>query len=356
MEGLKARGVKLDRDDVVAMNAAPELPYYSRWLGKQKGAPASSSAAEHCSAFVATGSYTSDGRPVIAHNNWTSYGTGTRWNIVFDIVPAAGYHILMDGMPGLIHSADDFGINSAGILITETPISRFQGFDPNGVAEFARARHAMQYASSIDEFAGLMKDGNNGGYANDWLVADRKTGEVASLELGLQNVNLQRTRDGYFAGSNYPIDPKLNREEAPEFDVHDMSQSPNARRVRWQQLIEGSKGKIDVAAAERFLADHYDTFEKKDEPNERSLDGHIELSPRGTPPWQPPFGVCGAVQNKVAAAAMAERMTFAAALGHACGRDFKAAGHIKRHPEFAWQKATLRDMPARPWTTFSASK
>ncbi len=35
-----------------------------------RGRPA---AAEHCSAFVATGSYTKDGRPVIGHNNWTSY-------------------------------------------------------------------------------------------------------------------------------------------------------------------------------------------------------------------------------------------------------------------------------------------
>jgi hypothetical protein len=38
----------------------------------------------------------------------------------------------MDGMPGLIHSGDDFGINGAGIMITETTISGFSGFDPNG--------------------------------------------------------------------------------------------------------------------------------------------------------------------------------------------------------------------------------
>ena len=110
----------------------------------------------------------------------------------------------MDGMPGLIHSGDDFGINSAGIMITETTISRFNGFDPNGVPEFVRARKAMQYSSSIDDFARIMKDGNNGGYANNWLVADRKTNEIASLELGLKNVTLQRTQDGFFVGSNFP--------------------------------------------------------------------------------------------------------------------------------------------------------
>ena len=56
-----------------------------------------------------------------------------------------------------------------------------------------------------------MKDGNNGGYANNWLVADRKTNEIASLELGLKNVTLQRTKDGYFVGSNFPIDPEAGQ-------------------------------------------------------------------------------------------------------------------------------------------------
>src|SRR6185369_9956482 len=103
-------------------------------------------AGDHCSAFVATGSYTKDGRVVIGHNNWTSYSSGERWNIMFDIVPAKGNRMLMDGAAGLIHSADDFGVNSAGIIITETTISNFSGFDPNAVPEFVRARKAMQYA------------------------------------------------------------------------------------------------------------------------------------------------------------------------------------------------------------------
>lgn len=42
-----------------------------------------------------------------------------------------------------------------------------------------------------------MSEGNNGGYANSWLVGDRKTGEIARLELGLKNKPLERTKDGY---------------------------------------------------------------------------------------------------------------------------------------------------------------
>lgn len=292
---------------------------------------------------------------MIAHNNWTSYLEGARWTVIFDIAPAQGNHIIMDGLPGFIHSGDDFGINSAGIMITETTITHFSGYDTHGIPEFVRARKAMQYASSIDDFARIMKEGNNGGYANTWLVGDRKNNEIASLELGLKNVTLLRKHDGYFVGSNFPSNPKLIREET-NFNVHDLSQSANARHVRWEKLMAEHKGKIDVAAAERFLADHYDTYDKKIEPDERTLCGHVDLSPRGSPPWQPPYGIAGAVQNKITDATMAAQMSLVAAAGHACGLDFKAAAHLAKHPEFDWQKPLLRDMDAYPWTTFSAAR
>jgi hypothetical protein len=352
VEGLKAKGVALDLWDMVAMNAWLELdPYYTKWVDSSAKRPTG----DHCSAFVATGRYTRDGKPVLAHNNWTDYATGSRWNMIFDIAPEHGNRFIMDGMPGLIHSGDDFGINSAGIMITETTISQFHGFDPNGVPEFVRARKAMQYSASIDDFARIMKDGNNGGYANDWLVADRTTGEVASLELGLKHVNLWRTKDGYFAGSNYPIDPGLAKDET-DFDLKDASLSPNARHIRWDDLMKENRGRIDVAAGKRFLADHFDTFDKKVQPSERTLCGHIDLSPRGMGDWQKPYGAAGAVQNKIASAAMAEQMTMAASMGHSCGISFKAAKHLKDHPEFAWEKDVLRDLDSHGWANFKSAK
>src|SRR5216684_2069621 len=355
-EGAAAHGVKVDLWDVVAMNASMEWSYYVHEYDKQHGikSPASVTAPDHCSAFVAAGSYTKDGRIVIAHNNWTQYLDGERWTIIFDIVPSSGNHFIMDGYPGLIHSGDDFGINAAGMMITETTIGHFFGWDSNGIPEFVRGRKALQYAGSIDDFARIMKEGNNGGYANNWLVADRKTNEVADLELGLKNVNLRRTKDGYFIGSNFPVDEKLASGET-NFNVKDLSQSANARRIRWEQLMRENKGKIDVAAAERFLADHYDTYSNKEDPNERTLCGHIDLSPRGSAGWQPPYGIAGAVQNKVTDSTMAEHLSLAASAGHACGIDFKAAEHLRKHPEFAWQKDLLRDMNSHPWATFSAA-
>ncbi|HUA19429.1 MAG TPA: C45 family peptidase [Bryobacteraceae bacterium] len=357
-EGLKARGVALDLWDVVALNAWLELsPYYSSWYDKQHQVAAwKRPVPEHCSAFVATGSYTKDGKIVIAHNNWTEYKEGSRWNVIFDIVPSAGYRVLMDGMPGLIHSGDDFGINSAGIAITETTIGYFQGFDPNGIPEFVRARKAMQYSASIDDFARIMEDGNNGGYANAWLVADTRNNEAGDLELGLKHVTLKRTKDGYFVGSNFPENPELIRDEASDYPAHDNSISSNARHVRWEELMRENKGVIDVAAAQRFLSDHYDTFDKKTEPDERTLCGHIDLSPRGSMPWQPAYGPAGTVQNKAADAAMIAHMSFTAAMGHADGIDFHAGEEIKDHPEFSWEKTVLRDLDSHPWTTFQTAQ
>jgi hypothetical protein len=356
-DGATAHGVNVDIWDVVALNAAMEWSYYVAEFDKAHKIASlpTVTAPDHCSAFVAVGSYTKDGRVVIAHNNWTSYLDGARWTMVFDVVPAKGYHFIMDGLPALIHSGDDFGVNSAGIVITETTISGFHGFDTAGIPEFVRARKAMQYSSSIDDVARIFRDGNNGGYANDWLIADTHKGEIASLELGLKNVTLERKTDGYFVGSNFPIAPKLAAEET-DFATTDMSNSPNARHRRWEQLMAENKGKIDVNLAEKFLADHVDSFTGKTEPSERTLCGHVELSSRGMGSWQIPYGNAGAVQNKATDTQLVAQMEFVAAAGHACGMDFLAAKHLQQHPEQSWEKSELRDMKAYPWTTISAQK
>ncbi len=358
-DGLKAHGVALDVDDVTALNAFEEVPdYYVPWLNKKEKAQNAPPLTPpgNCSAFIATGSMTKDGKVVIAHNNWTSYLAGSRWVIMFDIVPAQGNRILMDGFPGVITSDDDFGINSAGIMIAETTITQFEGWDPNGKPEFVRSRKALQYANSIDDYVRIIKEGNNGGYANDWLIGDRNTGEIAYLELGLKNTPLWRTKDGYFISSNFARDPKVLAEETT-FDSNDMSSSPNARRTRWEQLMKESKGKIDVAAAEKFLADHFDAYDKKQQPNERTLCGHVDTVAKGIPEWQwNPYYPGGAVQGKATDSAMAAKMSLRARAGHPCGQDFLANDFLEHHPEYDWQKSVLRDMKAGQWTTFAAGQ
>jgi hypothetical protein len=361
-DGVKAHGVDLDVYDIVALNAFEEVPdYYVPWLNKRATNKSTKSpklaAPGNCSAFIATGAYTKDHQIVIAHNNWTSYLAGERWVVIFDIAPQSGNRILMDGFPGVITSDDDFGVNSAGIMITETTITQFEGWDPNGKPEFVRSRKALQYAASIDDYVRIIKEGNNGGYANDWLIGDRKSGEIAYLELGLKNTPLWRTKDGYFVSSNFARDPKLIREETSGFDPSDASSSMNARHIRADEMVQHAKGTIDVEMAEHFLSDHFDSFEKKEQPDERGLCGHADASPRGVKEWGwEAYTPGGAVQGKATDSKMAANMSFMARAGHPCGADFAAKDFLEQHPEYSWQKPLLRDMKAGPWTKFEAGQ
>ena len=353
-DGLQAQKVKIDVEDLVALNAFQELPdYYVPWLNDRThatNAPRIQSSG-HCSAFVATGSWTKDHQIVMAHSNWTSYMTGIHWRIIFDIVPQSGYRMLMDGYPGVIASDDDFGINSAGLMITETTISNFHGWNTLGKAEFMRARKAMQYAGTIDQFTKIMLDGNNGGYANDWLLGDRKTGEIARFELGLRHSKIWRTADGYYSGANFPSDPALIKDET-NFNPDDPSSSPNARQIRWDQLLGANKGKIDASLAEIFLADHYDSYSKVEGADRRTLCGHNDASSDGEVPHEP----FGSVSGQVMDVNMAKTMDFAARIGHPCGISFDAAKFLADHQDYSWQSSALHEMEAGPWTEFRVSE
>lgn len=360
LEGLRAHGVtSMTLDDVVALNAMEELAdYYVPWYNEQHkvASVASLKAPGNCSGFVATGSYTKNHDIVIAHNNWTNYASGERWRIIFDIVPQHGYRILMDGYPGVIASDDDFGINSDGLMITETTISQFNGWDPNGIAEFERARKALQYAGSIDDYVRIMNDGNNGGYANDWLLGDRKTGEIARFEEGLKHTRVWRTRDGYFVGANFPSDPQVTKDETT-FKVRDAANTANSRHVRWNELMAQYKGKIDTQVAERFESDHFDAYTKKQGPDSRTLCGHADTDPAGIAIWGwGPYYPGGAVQGKVTDSEMAAKMELIAHLGHPGGESFYAKPFLKVHPEYDWYAPILRDMIAYPWTEFTSGE
>ncbi|HEX3449547.1 MAG TPA: C45 family peptidase [Isosphaeraceae bacterium] len=350
--GVVAKGVEADRWDLVALNANQELPYYYvPWLDKKEGKAPATHAPGNCSAFVASGSFTSDGKIVMGHNAWTNYVVGTRWNIIFDIKPTEGERILMDGLPGVIASDDDFGVNSAGIMVTETTITQFEGWDPAGKPEFLRARKALQYSRSIDDFVHIMLEGNNGGYANDWLIGDNKSGEIALFELGLKNHSVRRTRDGCFFGANFPDTEKLTREET-KFDTTKKDSSPNARKARWEGLIAEHKGKIGLDLAKAFETDDFDVITQQHGTNERTLCGRVEISPRGVPEWDwGPYYPGGTVQSKVIDGTLAGKMAFWGQIGHQ-GSDFIADQFLKEHSEYDWARGLIKDLKCQPWSRF----
>jgi Phospholipase B len=358
MEGMKDKGKHYDVTDLVVLNANIELSQYYVPMLEEKAHPgttaANNKAPGNCSGFVATGSYTADGKIAIGHNNWTDYMDGERWNIIADIVPQTGNHIIMDCLPGLIHSGDDFVVSSSGILITETTITGFKGFDVKGVPEFVRARKAAQYANSIDDFVVIMTSGNNGGYANDWLVGDTKTNEIARLELGLKDHRVWRTTDGIYVGSNFPLDEKLIKDETT-FDPNDSTTSPNSRRRRWEALTTEYKGKIDAETGKTIEGDSYNELTKAREASRCVIAGRVDTDPKGCPEWSwPPYFPGGTVQAKLTTSDLARDMKFWAHMGNPNGDDFLAAPFFVAHPEYQWESKYLHDMKAYPWTLFEA--
>jgi hypothetical protein len=356
VEGLQAQNKHYDSLDITALNAVEELAFYYVPLLMDRIKPGSGNnkAPGNCSAFIATGSYTKDGRIVIGHNAWTEYMMGQHWNVIADIAPEKGNHILMDCMPGFIHSGDDFLITNNGLLITETTITQFKGFDSTAVPEFVRARKAAQYSNTIDDVVRIFTTGNNGGYANDWLIGDTKTNEVAKLELGLKHYRVWRSKDTAMIGANFPSDEQLIKDETT-FNVNDPTTSPNGRKLRMEQLVQDLKGKLDLSTGQALEADHFDASLGKRASNKCVVCGHIDEDARGCSEWDlAPYYPMGAVQGKVTTAALAEKMQFWAHMGHPCGQDFIGETFYKAHPEYGWQSKYLKNMRAYPWTLFTA--
>jgi hypothetical protein len=351
VEGLASANVTTSREEMVAFNAYIEIAGYW-WPAKKKtlGSESPIRSKESCSSFIATGSMTADGEIVLGHNTMTGYDDGFV-NVIIDIVPSTGHRILMQTCPGWIHSGSDFFITDAGLVGSETTIGGFNGFDEQGIPEFCRMRRATQDADSIGQWCEIMKHGNNGGYANAWLLGDTKTGEIARLELGLKHVALERTHDGYYTGSNVAENIKILRLET-DVQETDIRRSGVARRVRWEQLMEEYRGRITVDLARQFEADHYDPYLHRIIQNGRVLCDHSDRDSLVDPPFDPG----GTIDGKVVDSKMAKAMTFSARWGSACGTPFDARAFLHDHPQFKWMAGILKSRTAHGWANFTAGQ
>lgn len=352
--GMLTGGVKSSRDELVGLNGYPEL--IGSWWPTVKDSVHSHSSEpprESCSSFIATGKMTTDGKIVLGHNTMDLYHNPL-CNLILDILPEKGHRILMQSVAGFIHSETDFFITDAGLVGSETTIGNFRPFEVKGTPEFARMRRATQDASSIEEWCEIMKHGNNGGYANAWLLGDIKTNEIARLELGLKYIGYEKKKEGYFIGSNVAENLNILRLETSS-DETNIKYSSVARRVRWKQLMQKYAGRIDLKRAKSFEADHYDSYLKKNNPGGRSLCGHWETDGQPFGPSEP-FSPEGTLDGKVVDATMAREMSFSARWGAACGMAFSGTKFLEEHPQFDWLKGLLPDRPTQPWTVFKSGE
>jgi hypothetical protein len=354
VEGMKAAGSTTSLDELVTYNGSTELMNYWFPLVKDTVSPNfPEPKKESCSSFIATGSMTKDGKIVLGHNTMSSFYYPSV-NIILDILPEKGHRIMMQASAGLIHSGTDFFETDAGLVGSETTIGGFFPFDEKGIPEFARMRTATQYASDIDEWCDIMKKGNNGGYANAWLIGDINTNEIARLELGLKYIGFEKKKDGFFIGSNVAEDIKILRFETKIAET-DIRISSIARRVRWKQLMKENAGKIDAKKGQEMEADHFDTYLNSETPGLRTLCSHPDLD-SDIYGVDEPFAPWGALDGKVVDSKMAKQMSFSARWGSACGIGFDAKAYLEKHQQYDWMEGLIKDRPSEPWTMFVAGE
>ena len=356
-KGAQEAGAEITWEEILTWNGYEELVGYwwpnqqAEWYGQY--VPQDQ---DHCSAFVATGSYTRDGGVVMAHNSWDQFAHGQYLNVILDLQPAEGHRMFMQSAPGFIASFTDFFVTDAGLMGTETTIGGYSQYDPDEVPEFLRVRRAMQYADDLDQWVDLMKKENNGGYANSWLLADQNTGEIMRFELGLKFSAVDRTQDGFFVGFNAPTDPQIRNLECANTGYDDIRTPAGARRVRLTQLMEQYRGKIDIKNAKKIIADHYDVYLEKVNPGSRTVEGHYELDAFEYWPARLPYAPQGAVDGKVMDSDLAAGLSFWGRWGNSSGMPFDADEFLIEHPQWDHLDGYLKDRPAQPWALFTAEE
>ena len=366
-KGCSDGGFKMTVDEVIAWNNyftlteswwanMPEEDSFAlRGTIKTNASSREGGSTERCSAFIANGSWTADGKIVVAHNNFSNFVDGQFARVVVDLKPTKGHRFIMIGFPGWIWSGTDFFVTSKGIIGTETTIGGFIAYE-NNVPISCRIRNAMQYGNTMDDYVKMLLDGNSGDYANSWLFGDINTNEILRIELGLKYNNIERTKDGYFIGFNAPYDPRIRNLECVNTGFDDLRRHQGARRVRLADLMDKYKGKLNIQAAQEIMADHYDVYLKEDNPCSRTCCSHYELDAReymSDSSRPKPFQPRGALDGNVCDTTMAKAMSFSLRWGNSCGTPFDKNKFCDEHREWDYLRPYLEDRPQQPWTTFT---
>ena len=342
--GANARNVHVTLDFLIAWNSHMSIQsqYIPGRRTKEEIHPG------RCSAFIATGSATEDGKIVMGHTTHTDFIEGQLSNIIMYVIPHKGMPFIMQTAAGYVASVTDWFVCSSGIVGCETTIWG-TNYEPQfGYPFFCRIRRAMQYATTLDEYAEIMQKNNAGDYACSWLFGDVNTNEIMLCELGLTRTNIQKTGNGIYYGMNSTLDFDLRTYETKDDKWNDITASTGSRNVRLNQLLYGEYfGRINIKTAKKVLSDHYNPLTKTDVRNRLAVcvhaesDGHLK---------QGSYAMRGCTDCKIINADMAKEMAFYARFGAACGRTFSVKRHVKKHPKYKKWEPHVYDFKRYKWT------
>ena len=336
---------KIDMDFLVAWNSF--LSMYEYFHNPTNSTP-STSRPRRCSAFIATGSHTKTGHIVMGHTTHSDLVSAKFFNIILYMIPDKGIPFVMQTAPGFIASGTDWFLTKNGLIGCETTIGdiRYRPiFDSSHHPYFCRIRQAMQYGTTLKQYADIMTNNNAGDYACSWLFGDIRTQEIMLCELGLQETNVQTTRDGVYWGMNSAMSSILRDQETDDQEFYDMRTSSGARNARFQQLLEKWRGKITDDVAILILSDHVDPYTQKENPSAKSICVHSYQDSNAVDQNYPH----GCTDVKVTTSEMAKHQEFMARFGPACGRTFSATDFFKQNPKYRTKFGPyLENFPNQP--------
>lgn len=358
-EGCIAAGVETTVDEIMAMNDSITLIncWYPKYNTEAVGSSASKEGGspDRCSAFIANGDYTTDGKIVVAHNSFTDFLDGQFYRVILDVKPDKGHRMLMQTRACSIWSGTDVFVTDTGIIGTETTIGGFSVYEKKDTIG-CRIRQAMQYGDTMEDYVKILLKNNSGDYANAWLFGDTRTNEIMRFELGLNYWDVQTTKNGYFYGANFPFSPTIRNLECSNTGYQDIRRHQGARQVRLPDLVEQYKGKINIEIAKRIIGDHYDVYLQRENPCSRCVCSHYELDGReymSDPSRPKPYSPHGAVDGFVADANTIKKMGIIMKFGSSCNIPFYAKEFCDRHRQWKNLEPYLWDRPAQPWTLFT---
>ena len=356
VDGCNAGGCETHIDEIIAWNFYMSIPYWYSTKSESRVSKEGGSK-DHCSAFIAVGDWTEDGKIVCAHNSFTDFIDGQYSNIVLDLNPEKGHRFIMQTSPCWIWSGTDFFVTAKGIIGTETTIGGFIPYEKKFPIGY-RIRKAMQYGNTLDEYCEILLHENSGDYANSWLFGDTNSNEILRIELGLKYHNIERTKNGFFIGFNAPYDERIRNLEVNNSGFYDVRRHQGARLVRLGDLMDEHKGKINIDIAKKIIADHYDVYLNKDDnPCSRTVCSHYDLDAREYMSDQSrpkPFAPHGAVDGIVCDTSLAKKMAFVGRFGNSCGIPFIKDEFCKKHRQYYKFCPYLHDRPSQPWTEFAS--
>jgi hypothetical protein len=357
-EGCNANGTATTIDEIIAWNFYYSIPYWYSSVSSSSGAREGGSK-DRCSAFIAVGDWTQDGKIVVSHNSFCDFVDGQYSNVILDLNPEKGNRFMMQTCPCWVWSGSDFFVTSKGIVGTETTIGGFDKYSKKWPIGY-RIRKAMQYGNTLDDYVEILLKENSGDYANSWLFGDTNTNEIMRLELGLEYHNVERTKNGFFIGFNAPYDSKIRNIECSTSGFYDIRRHQGARKVRLSDLMDKYKGKLNIELAKQIISDHYDVYLLKDNnPCSRTICSHYDLDPREymSQPNRPvPFAPHGAVDGIVADTNLIKNMSFISRWGNSCGTPFIKDDYCKKHRQWENFAPYLKDRLTQQWTEFSITK